>query len=80
MRGGGHELAVWNGVGVQARGDKTGHVGDIRHHHAARLVRDLPEGSEIDDPRIGGSSHDDQLGTVLESQRPDLVEIDRFRA
>lgn len=72
----GDEMRVGDGVRVNAACHEPG---DVRHvHHEVRpdLVGDLPEGGEVDHPRIGACSRDDHPRPVFPSETANLVHVD----
>ena len=74
--GGGDELAVGHGVGMNARGDQARDVRHVDHQIRADLVRDRSEAREVDDAGIGGRARDDQLGLAFLGDLEHLVVID----
>lgn len=76
MGGGGDEVAVGHGVGMDSGGDEAGDVGDIEHDEGADFVGDLAEFRRVDDAGIGAGAADDHLGMVLAGKFAYLVEVD----
>ena len=70
------DVGPLHGVRVQARRDEARDVGHVDHEQRADLVGDLPEGGEVDDPRVRRRAGDDELRPVLLRQPPHLVEVD----
>src|SRR5690606_9097730 len=75
VRGGGDHVRVRHRVGVQAGGDQPGEVRHVHHQVGADLVGDLPEPLEVQLPRVGRPTGDDQLRLVLARQPGDLVHV-----
>ena len=76
MGGGGGDVGVGDGRGMEARGHQAGDMGHIHEQIGPHLVGDLPEGLEVDDPGIGGGAGHDHLGLMLLGQVPDLIVVD----
>ena len=66
--GGGDDMAVWDWVGIESRGDQTRHMRDVGHQQRADAIGDLAEAREVQLARIGGEARDDQLGLVFLGQ------------
>ena len=57
--GGGGDVGVGDGAGVEACRHQARDVGDVRHQESAALVGNLPEALEVDGPGVGAGSGDD---------------------
>ena len=66
-------MRVRYGGGVQSGGDQAGEVGHVDHQVGTHLVGDATELGEVELPRIGRPSGQDQLGPALPGQSLDLV-------
>jgi hypothetical protein len=75
---GGDDIGVAEGRGMHASGDQTGEMGHVDHQIRPDLVGNDAEAREVEDPRIGRTAGDDQLGLVLECQPLDFVEVDQM--
>ena len=75
VRGGGHEVGVGHGAGVDAAGDEPGDVRHVDHVVGADLVRDFAEAREVDGARIGGGAGQDQARLALQRQALDGVVV-----
>lgn len=58
--------------------DQAAVVGAVHPEVSAHLVADLPEALIVDETGIGGGTHTDQLGLVLQGQAVDLVHVDHL--
>src|SRR5690606_2066329 len=76
--GGGDEIGVRNGVGVDAAGDQASVVGDVDHEQRAVFVCDAGHALEVDAQGIGGRAAHDQLRLVFTRQPLELVGIELF--
>ena len=56
--------------------DESGDVGHVDHQQRAGTVRDRRHPLEIDDPRIGRGSRDDELGPYVRGLRLERVVVD----
>ena len=65
VRGGRDDVGMREGTGVEARRHESGDVGHVHEQDRADAVGDVGHPLEIESPRIGARSADDQL-------RPDL--------
>src|SRR5579864_5771120 len=59
--------------------DQSGKVRHVDQIQRADFVRDLPHAGEINDPRIGAPSSDDELGLLLLGELFQLVVVDGLR-
>ena len=76
MGGGGDELAVRHGVGMNARGNKSRDVSHVYHEVRAYFISDLAKAREVDDARICGSAGYDELGFTFFGDLEHLVVVD----
>ena len=76
MDGGGHDVGVRDGVGVQAGGDEPGEVGHVHPQGGADLVGDGAEGGEVEVAGVGGPAGDDDRGALAQGGLAHLVHLD----
>ena len=76
MSGRGNDVGVWNGAGVQTRGDKTCNVSHVNHQISADLVGDAAELRKVDHARICARARDYHFGAAFERQSAHLVVVD----
>ena len=76
VRGGGDDVGVLAGVGMQARGHQSGDVRHVHQEDGAHGIGNLAEAREIESARIGAGAGDDHLGLVLLRQALQFVVID----
>ncbi len=53
VRRGGHDMGVFQRVGMRATGNESGEMGHVHQEPRTDLLGDVAEGGEIDDSRIG---------------------------
>ncbi|MPM56895.1 hypothetical protein SDC9_103712 [bioreactor metagenome] len=63
--GGGHNVGIGNGRGMDACGHKARDVRHVHHQIRAHRICNLPELLEVDGPGVGGGARDDQFGLAL---------------
>ena len=76
VRGGGDDVGVLAGIGMQARGDQARDMRHVHHEQRAHRIGDLAEAREIQHARISAGAGQDHLGLVLLGQARELVVID----
>ena len=76
VRGGGDEIGVRHGRGVQAGGDEAGDVRDVGEKVGADAAGDLAHAREVDDPRVGAGADRDHLRLFAERAGGQLVVVD----
>ncbi|MPL75491.1 hypothetical protein SDC9_21315 [bioreactor metagenome] len=74
--GGGDHIRMREGRGVLAAGHEAREMRHVDHQPGADLVRDLAEFDEVDLPRDGRATGDDQLRLVLVGEGADLVIVE----
>ena len=78
LGGKGDHMGIGHRAGNRSTGDQAAVVGAIYPKVGAHLVTDLPKCLVVDEARIGGGAHTDQLGLVLQSHLPNLVHVDHL--
>ncbi len=78
VRGCGDEIRVFDGAGMQPRGDHAGDVGNVGQHQRANLTGDFAHAGEVDDARIGARADSDHFGAMFMSQPGKLVIVNDF--
>ena len=71
------DVSVRHGRGIHSTRDKARKVGHVDQQLRSDLPRDLGEGREIDDARVGTAAGDDDLGSLAACYVPHHVEIDQ---
>ena len=75
----GDEVAVLDGVRVQAGRDEPREVRHVAEEQRADLVGDLAEAPRLDRPRVRRAAAHDELRPVLLREREDVVVVDEVR-
>lgn len=75
--GGGNDIGVGEGRGVDTGGDETRDVGHVHHQVAANLVGDLTHALVVDLAAVGRGTGDEDLRAVHESVLLELVVVDQ---
>src|SRR6185295_12285746 len=78
MSGTGDELRMRHRRRMLASGDQSGDMRHIDHRECPNLTRDLPDPFEVDRPRIGACSHDDQSWLFAAGNTFKLFIVDGF--
>ncbi len=63
---------------MQSGCNKPRNMRDVGHQHTPRLIGNLAEFLEIENPGIRACANDDELRLVFEGETPELFKIDLF--
>ena len=75
VSGGSHYVGIFHGVLEQTGRNHSGSMGHIHHKNGTHLVGNLPHPGVIPLAGVGGSSSDDELRLVLQSEPLHLIVI-----
>ena len=75
--GGGDDVRVFAGVGVEAGGDEAGEVGHVDEKKGADGIGDFAEAFKIPGAGVGAAARDDEFRLVFERQFGHGVEVEK---